>query len=515
MKRRILIKNTLAGGAALAMAPWPLAASTAKTILRERSSHDFKHQFNAALPKQPKLLGFKNIAHDFARSELTIEGQLPKTLEGVFLRNGPAKHERGPCRLKHLFEGDGMVQRFTLRGGRIFHEGRFINTPKFAAEERAEQFLYSGPDTQIPNSLDVYNRDVINTANTSILPVGKELWALWEGGSPARLNPESLDFEQFIDLGEGSKHGKRLQGLPFSAHPKVDTNGDIWNFGLVDDGRLVIYQLAKSGKLKNLKLLHTEYQGGILHDFLITERHLLFILPSIKRRPSIKGLFASIQYDDALPMQVLVIDKHSLSLKRTFELAAGFAFHFGNAWEERDGTIRFDASLYPNANILGELSDVMRGHIKPQLSQSQSQSQTALFTLKPSGSIERVLFHNNSEFPRVSAAFTGRKNRYLYFTQALHNSFWGTSVARMDWQTQTQSHYFYGDDFMVEEHIPVSLNNEKEAQFVMGTALHIPSKRTCLNLFNANRLSDGPIMRAWLPYHLPLGFHGAFIASAT
>ena len=47
---------------------------------------------------------------------------------------------------------------------------------------------------------------------------------------------------------------------------------------------------------------------------------------------------------------------------------------------------------------------------------------------------------------------------------------------------------------------------------MIGTALHVPTKRTCLNIFNSESLSDGPIARAWLPHHLPLGFHGNFVA---
>ena len=111
----------------------------------------------------------------------------------------------------------------------------------------------------------------------------------------------------------------------------------------------------------------------------------------------------------------------------------------------------------------------------------------------------------------MSAAFTGRKNRYLFFTEAKHSSFWNDSVACIDLSTQKQSQYYYGDGFMVEEHIPISRSPNEEAEFVIGTALHVPSKRTCVNIFNAGSLADGPLARAWLDHHLPLGFHGHFV----
>ena len=75
------------------------------------------------------------------------------------------------------------------------------------------------------------NPDVINTANTNIIPVGNDLWALWEGGSATVLSADSLHTKHLVNLGVGSKYGDKLKGLNFSAHLKIEANGDIWNFG--------------------------------------------------------------------------------------------------------------------------------------------------------------------------------------------------------------------------------------------------------------------------------------------
>ena len=75
-------------------------------------------------------------------------------------------------------------------------------------------------------------------------------------------------------------------------------------------------------------------------------------------------IFARIKSDQTQAMRVLVIDKQSLKIQKEFELEPGFAFHFGNAWEETDGTIHFDASLYPDVTVLHQLSEVMQGAIQ-------------------------------------------------------------------------------------------------------------------------------------------------------
>ena len=140
----------------------------------------------------------------------------------------------------------------------------------------------------------------------------------------------------------------------------------------------------------------------MLHDFLITHKHILLILPSLTsqadRSHSNLKLFASIEYDSKQPMRVLVIDKQTLTLKKQYELDAGFAFHFGNAWEENDGTIHFDASINDNFKVMDELSAIMSGTAK---NLDQNSPHTALFTLKPNGGTTKVVVDGDSEFPRV------------------------------------------------------------------------------------------------------------------
>ena len=247
----------------------------------------------------------------------------------------------------------------------------------------------------------------------------------------------------------------------------------------------------------------------MLHDFLMTEKSVLLILPSLEADRRQPGFFERIQFNKNIAMQVLVIDKQSLKLKKRYELPAGFAFHYGNAWEENDGTIHFEASLYPNVDLLHSLSDVMYG----KMDHVEAGSKTAFYTLKPNGSHSMHKLSNDSEFPRVCKHVVGAKNNYLYHLSAKNNGLWSDSVAAIDTNTGREQSYHFGDDYLVEEHIPVCPKNKEGTGYLIGTALHVPSKRTCLNIFAASDLSSGPMAKAWLPYHLPLGFHGNFQAA--
>lgn len=508
MERRDFVKSLTAVGlsaAAISSAlPFSALASVGNT-----SGVNVKQLFNQALIDNEALIGFASIDEDFAPKQLEIEGKVPADLTGMFVRNGPAKHERGEQRYRHLFEGDGMVQKFNIADGKISHQGKFLNTPKFSQEQSADRFLFSGPDTKLNNALPISSVDQVNTANTNVIAVNDELWALWEGGSATSINRDDLSYQGQVNLGDGNHYGNKLKGMPFSAHPKVDPNGDIWNFGLHPSGHVVVYHLSARGKLMKLNLVDTGYKGGMLHDFLITQNHVLLILPSLVRDRSKEGLFNSISFDKALPMRVLVLDKNTLKPTKQYELPPAFVFHFGNAWQNANGDITFDASIYQDIGVLHELADVMVGK---QVAQP-SLAHTTLFTLHKNGAVSQKKFDEISDFPRVCEHLTGLQNRYLFHLSSNKTSLWSNSVVARDLNNDRIDQYKFGNEYLVEEHVPICPTGKEGVGYLIGTALHVPSKRTCLNIFNMAKVADGPIARAWLPYHLPLGFHGNFIAS--
>ncbi|HAV51403.1 MAG TPA: carotenoid oxygenase, partial [Brevundimonas sp.] len=68
--------------------------------------------------------------------------------------------------------------------------------------------------------------DDANAANTSMLKVGDDVWALWEAGSPTAMDAGTLETKGFVTLRDD------LKGMPFLAHPRVEPDGRIWNLGM-------------------------------------------------------------------------------------------------------------------------------------------------------------------------------------------------------------------------------------------------------------------------------------------
>ena len=441
-------------------------------------------------------LGFKT-APEVLDSELTLlMGRVPTELQGVFYRVGPAQFERGGERLGHWFDGDGMVQSFAIADGRVRHRGRFVATDKRRGEQAVGRFIYSGYGFGPKSSAELRQLDDLNAANTNILPIAGELWALWEGGSPWRLDAATLE-----TIGRKRFEGP-LDGAPFSAHPKCGPDGDVWNFGVLGQ-RCVIWQLSADANVRRTRLVELP-AASLMHDFAVTARHLVLLLPPMHADAGgePKSLVDRYQWHANRPLQVLVLDKSDLTIKRSFELPARFLFHVSNAWEDNDGTIRLDAFLDSDATFASRTArDLALGRANP--------SPTALLTnitLSASGSARLEAFHGTGEFPRMNPRHVGLKHRFTYGVVA-------NGVARWDLTNGARDAFDYGPNTWSEEpvFIPRGPARSEGDGWLVATVLNYGASRTELAIFDARSISDGPVARLACPYALPLGFHGAFV----
>src|SRR6516165_8169586 len=92
----------------------------------------------------PYLLGaFAPIGTEITADELRLNGEIPKDLEGVYLRNGPNPWAQ-PRGRYHWFDGDGMIHAIEFRNGRATYRNRFIRTSGLAMEREAGRSIWPG-----------------------------------------------------------------------------------------------------------------------------------------------------------------------------------------------------------------------------------------------------------------------------------------------------------------------------------------------------------------------------------
>lgn len=470
--------------------------------------------FDAARATAPWTLAFECARlFSFGPTRMTIDGTMPDALCGTLYRIGPGCHDRGNQRYLHRFDGDGMIQSFRINRKEIIHTGKFVTTAKYRAETEAQSFLMSTFGTKHPHAPAMSeNISDMNPANINILPLGEELLALWEAAQPYRVDRHTLKtkgIQQWPSLNKD---------IPFSAHPKIDADGRIWNFGIdIPTSILYLYELSPAGEL--IRFHQQPYEGlSIAHDCAITQNHLIILLPPFVFTPDLLNAGSSFAmantWTPSLGIRVLVINKHDWSI-RTHVLPTGTLYHIGNAWEDDAGVIRLSYMYTSTPRSLIAGFDVMLGRY-----QHQPGAQLMIATLKPDEEMAtQESLGGDGEFPRVHPHDVGSRYSHVLTlnrnSSRPSNSFGYDQLRQVNVETGKDVTYSFGNDWILEEFIYVHHPANPSESWLAGTGTNIKTRQTSLFVFDSQSISDGPIASATLPYALPLGLHGEFVAASS
>ena len=485
-------RTLLAGGAAVAAS----AALTPEAVWARAAEAAFSADWSLAV---------RDIEADLPRRSLRrIAGRAPAELEGVLFRNGPGKFRRGGGEPAHWFDGDGLIRAFRVRDGQASLAARFVDTPKRRRDAAANALVTPGFGTPGTREGRVGGSDDLNAANTHVLPVNGKLWALWEAGSPSELDAETLQTRGFVSLRPD------LAGMPFLAHPKVEPDGRIWNLGIGGD-QAMIWRLAADGTLEDATLIPLP-RASYIHDFTATDRELIVLLQPWVRERLVVPITDGMAWKPELGTQILVIDKADLSRRRVYELPALFFFHLGDAWRERDGTIRFDGCIADDAGFaVRDVGRMTSGKL------TRSAAPTArLFALHPDGRATLEAADRTAEFPRTDPRFAGRPRRYTWHVTGEGGGHpLARGVACTDWRTGRAEAFDFGPRHVVEEFVftPRPGGVAEGDGWLLGTSLNLDARATELHVFDARRLERGPLCSWRADVALPAGFHGSFQAA--
>ncbi|MCU8083465.1 carotenoid oxygenase family protein [Shewanella sp. SM23] len=545
-------RQFLAGSAALmTSAVW--ASSVDKLLALDNAQ---------AVAREPWAIGFSGAEGDYQPLTMQVSGEWPAQLSGNLYRNGPAKMSRAGKAYQHWFDGDGMVQQFSVSNGQIQHQAKFIQTKKFKVEEAAGAFKYTTAGTVIPNALPIRNNDDLNVANTSLLPRHGELLALWEAGSPYRLDAQTL-----TTLGVKS-FGDKFKGLPFSAHPLDDGQGGLWNFGVWYVGgekQLLVYQVAPDDSVARMEVIELP-QASYLHAFAQSENKLVFYISSCVYEEG-ETYIDAFKWRPELPSQLLVIDKADFKTRQLHQLPAGFVFHFGQAIERND-ELSVQLCLYPNSAILTQgMKGLLTGERKTKTPHAELVTITVPLTVALTAASKAQFAETLSssarinrsgvmmEFPQFSQHIMGKKqtsgekafaektggasafvplfgvgarsdsaanSNFKYEAESdsesglsntlycIHNAKDSSKHSVDTLGGASYSAFYLGKGKIAEEPLYISATEQHEAYLLM-TWLDYHNAQSGLSLFRASDISAGPIASAQMNRVLPLGFHGCFI----
>ena len=501
MDRRRFLRNLISSATTLALAPALLQGESAFA--------GDPAEFARGLREHPWLAGWKSVqSESLGPSVLEVEGRLPDGLGGTLYRNGPAWTERAGFRYEHWFDGDGMVLGWRFDEGALTHRARMVATPKFSREQKAGRFLYPAAGTSVPNTQPIRNNDDVNTANTSVMTLDGRLFALCEAGSAFELDPDQL-----TTLGPVTWRPD-LASIPFSAHPLVDRDGSVWNFGaisLMGGSGLMVWHLGADSKLISGDILETPMRG-YLHSFAMTDRHLLFVLIPYRYEEGEGAFFERLRFQPEQSLRIAVVAKNDPASARWFEADFAAVYHFGDAHERNGRIIMRAVQLLDIDEARSPMRPAMNGHAQAHGGKGELRElHLDLGTGKAQWQDTGIA---GMEFPVFDPRSRGDRGARIFAptSEGAHSAPYFNAVAAFDVERGRRQVYRYGESILAEEHVfvPKPGSSRSNEGWLIGTLLNSAKGRSGVAVLDAEHVERGPLAQAWLPYTVPLGFHGSF-----
>jgi all-trans-8'-apo-beta-carotenal 15,15'-oxygenase len=442
--------------------------------------------------------------HDYVVDE--VEGVLPAQLTGTLYRNGPGINEVGGKPFAHLFDGHGMLSQFVIDDGRIHYRNRFVRTHKYGMEKNAEgpRVLGFGERGKLRHLFKAPG--IGNAANTSVTVCADNLLALWEGGRPWALDPDTLETR-----GEHDFDGKLKAVHAFSAHPKYDPKtGEMFNFGVdyMPRARIKTYKIDRAGRMEHLQPVALPFPV-MNHDFALTTEHMVFVLDPIivnfRRVLTGRASFGgSLRWDSSKQTHIVLVPRDG-GKPRTVETDPFFHFHVNNAFEDGGDTV-VDLVRYDDYSI-GEnsLTEFRTGGFDEP---------SALWRLrvKPSGEVEsHQLCPLRGEFPQHDWRRSTLGHRYAYMAGGQSNIV-ASGIVKVDHEAESWAAHEFGEGHVAGEPIfvPRSPDSAEDDGWLLSVVYSAAEHRSRLVVLDARDVESDPVAVAHLRHHVPLGFHGTW-----
>ena len=453
---------------------------------------------------------FEDLPREHGFEPLHIEGSVPRDLRGTLYRNGPSLFSGHGRRVGHWFDGDGAVSGVRFDSGRAQGGVRVVQSEGLQKERAAGETLFPGYDTLPRRWTRRFLGRPKNCANTSVAAWQDRLFALFEQGPPTEVCPET-----FETLGESSLGGA-VRGT-FSAHPHyVPARRTLYNFG-VNYGvgtHLAVYALPDEGAAR--RLVEIPLLGAtMVHDFIATDRHLVFFAPPLRMNPlpvalGLKTYGQQLKWQPECGTDVIVVPLEDPAAWSRFSVESFYQWHFGSAWENGDEIVveLVHYRDYHSAILLDDLyagrptveieSDFRRAHINPTTKSLRWE----------------VLWDNSSEFPQVSPRVLGQRNRFTYLTAHEGPAFGLQDVlAKVDAHTgDVQTLGFGAHQYPSEPmFVPRADPRSEDDGYLVCFGYDVAEHRSFAAVVDALDLHGGVLARAWFDHHLPHTFHGVWV----
>jgi carotenoid cleavage dioxygenase-like enzyme len=481
------------------------AITTGKSPAPSDAAEDFAPGLEAAFPNQ------------FKECDGTVESAgdpLPDFLRGTYYLNGPARFGFHDLAYQHWLDGDGMISALHFEKESIHFRNRYIHSRKYFEEQNAGRPLFRTFGTTFAGSrLNRAGNGLESPVNVSIFPYSERLLAFGEQGLPWELDPVTLETR-----GQFTFHGRLNDASPFSAHPKFDPDtGEIFNFGVFFSAqapRLYFYCFGPEG-LRYRKPVPLDYPCSV-HDFSVSQHYAIFYLsPYLLDAAGLPHenttVMESLRWEPDRGSRLVVLSRQTGELVASVPIGNRYCLHLVNSFDEGDrltvDILEFDEPLYGHYQPVPELfQKVSQGGPVRFVFNLQSRELTGRITLDYAKAPDfpalnpRYCMRPCDEFWMLGIAATGSRGR-KFFDQLVH--------VRWDQPKVTDIYQSPPLRYLGGEPVFAGAPDSDEG-VVICQEFDAVERKSYFLVFEASKVSRGPMTRIALDHVLYLGFHASF-----
>jgi carotenoid cleavage dioxygenase-like enzyme len=462
-------------------------------------------------------LGYRSLTVEVQDRSLGVEGAIPAWLRGSVLRNGPALFEYGERTVRHWFDGQAMLHRFSLNGGQVSYGNRFLRTRAYKAMRDEGRLSYSEFATDpcrsiFKRAMTVFDPKVTDNAFVSVTRLGRRHYAMTEAPMAVEFDPATLE-----TLG----YGPKAPGTFATAHPHRDpASGALVNIATHLGARSVyrFFSQALDGTISTL-FSKPVTRPGYVHSFAMTQRYIAHtefpfrvnpIEIPLKGRPFIENF----RWQPERGTRILIWDRHTGEQIASTETEAGFAFHHVGAWEASNRLVLEYADHRSPGVIDALYLDKLRGDADTHPPHRQQPLLRRLTIDITSGRVESTLRSQQPiELPQIDGRRYLQPYRIVYGIGTSSENDYDTSdqLVKLDNENGDATVWSEPGCYPGEPvFVPAPRSEAEDDGVVLSLVLDAINQRSFLLVLDAGSFQEAA--RACAPHAIPHGIHGAFYA---
>ena len=442
----------------------------------------------------PFLQGnFSPVTDELDVKNLSIEGEIPKDLFGIYMRNG-SNPAFPPFSYTYPFDGDGMLHAVYLENGKASYKNRFIETHQLQVERRVGKAVYGGlacpfirdsrllqpGDSMMPVKLGRF---------IHIIRHAEQYIALHESTSAYAVNAK------LETIGEWNPTQSEA-AIDVNAHTRLDPEtGELFFISYHSDKPIVTYHIFdKNGQCSRSGTIDVPYKS-MIHDFVLTKNFIIiFLCPVVIDFENFLHGKPFANWQPEFNTRIALFSRENLKDTTWIETEPFFTYHFANAYEI-DGKIGVDYVRYPVFTM--ETKNLQPSHL----------FQTTIDFIQKKCSHKQIDNHD-IEFPRINDNFNANPYRYIYVTENnMH------TLIKYDLKTQNILRHDFGINYEIGEAVFASKMNSQDEDdgYLMLFVYDKVKDESDFIILDSKNFTDKPLAKIKLPRRIPHGLHGSWM----